>query len=48
MGRKDFENAGEPWDAQGNQGQATDPDTGVSQNGDVHTSMADDEGREGK
>ncbi|MFD9811772.1 hypothetical protein [Streptomyces sp. NPDC059080] len=46
MGRKDFESAGEPWDPQANQGQATDPDTRVSQNGDVHSGMADDRDHE--
>lgn len=44
MGKKNEDE----WDPQANQGQATDPDTRVSQNGDVHSSMADDEDREGK
>ncbi|MEU3350496.1 hypothetical protein [Streptomyces sp. NPDC037389] len=48
MGRKDFENAGEPWDPHANQDQVTDPDTRVSQNGDVHSSHADDKDRDGK
>ncbi|MFE5869700.1 hypothetical protein ACFQ6V_13775 [Streptomyces roseifaciens] len=47
MGKKDFENAGEPWDPQGNQGQVTDPDTRVSQNGDLHSSADDDKDRDG-
>ncbi|MEU4213561.1 hypothetical protein AB0F13_26875 [Streptomyces sp. NPDC026206] len=46
MGRKDFEEAGEPWDPRANQDQATDPDTRVSGNGDVHSSHADDKDRE--
>ncbi|WP_185993997.1 hypothetical protein [Streptomyces benahoarensis] len=46
MGKKDFESAGEPWDPQASQGQSTDPDTRVSQNGDVHSAMADDKDRE--
>lgn len=36
------------WDPDANQDQTTDPETHVSQNGDVHSSMADDEDREGK
>ncbi|MEW1660958.1 hypothetical protein [Streptomyces sp. NPDC093707] len=48
MGKKDFENAGEAWDPQAHQDQATDPDTRVSQNGDVHSSHADDRDREGQ
>ncbi|MEU5051296.1 hypothetical protein [Streptomyces sp. NPDC021096] len=48
MGKKDFENAGEPWDPNANQEQATDPDTRVSQNGDMYSSEADDKDREGK
>lgn len=43
MGKKDDE-----WDANANREEVTDPDTGVSQNGNVYTSMADDEEREGK
>lgn len=41
MGKKDDE-----WDPYENHGQTTDPDTQVSQNGNVHASMADDEDRE--
>lgn len=48
MGRKEFENAGEPWDPHASQDQVTDPDTRVSQNGDVHSSHADDKDRDGK
>ncbi|WP_275464398.1 hypothetical protein [Streptomyces noursei] len=44
MGKKNEDE----WDPQANHGQATDPDARVSQNGDVHSSMADDEDREGK
>ncbi|WP_280634860.1 hypothetical protein [Streptomyces oryzae] len=44
MGKKNEDD----WDPQANQDQVTDPDTRVSQNGDVHSSMADDEDREGK
>ncbi len=43
MGKKDDE-----WDPNENQDQVTDPDTRVSQNGNVYSSMADDEEREGK
>ncbi|MEU5304187.1 hypothetical protein ACH4YO_00020 [Streptomyces noursei] len=44
MGKKNEDD----WDPQASQGQATDPDARVSQNGDVHSSTADDEDREGK
>ncbi|MGS2588348.1 hypothetical protein [Streptomyces hebeiensis] len=44
MGKKNEDD----WDPYANQDQATDPETRVSQNGDVHSSMADDEDREGK
>ncbi|MEV6779530.1 hypothetical protein [Streptomyces syringium] len=44
MGKK----SDDDWDPNENRDQLTDPDTGVSQNGNVHTSMADDEEREGK
>ncbi|WP_179080716.1 hypothetical protein [Streptomyces rectiverticillatus] len=47
MGKKDFENAGEPWDPQANQDQVTDADARVSQNGDLHSSAADDKDRDG-
>ncbi|MEH6376194.1 hypothetical protein V7793_17975 [Streptomyces sp. KLMMK] len=47
MGKKDFENAGEPWDPQVNRDQVTDSDTRVSRNGDVHSSAADDKDRDG-
>ncbi|MER5884757.1 hypothetical protein ABT160_13085 [Streptomyces sp. NPDC001941] len=36
------------WDPDEHRDQATDPDTRVSQNGDVHSSMADGDDREGK
>ncbi|KOG89235.1 hypothetical protein ADK38_15435 [Streptomyces varsoviensis] len=44
MGKKNEDD----WDPQAGQDQVTDPDTRVSQNGDVHSSLADDEDREGK
>lgn len=34
------------WNPYENHGQATDPDTRVSQNGNVNSSMADDDDRE--
>ncbi|MEU5188583.1 hypothetical protein AB0G83_15765 [Streptomyces klenkii] len=43
MGKKN-----DDWDPQENQDAVTDPDTRVSQNGDVWASSADDEEREGK
>ncbi|MFC5144379.1 hypothetical protein [Streptomyces aureoversilis] len=44
MGKK----SDDDWDPNENRDQVTDPNMGVSQNGSVHTSMADDEEREGK
>ncbi|MFD9789581.1 hypothetical protein ACFWXK_01375 [Streptomyces sp. NPDC059070] len=44
MGKK---NADE-WNPDEHRDEVTDPDMRVSQNGDVHSSMADDEEREGK
>ncbi|WP_016910664.1 hypothetical protein [Streptomyces xiaopingdaonensis] len=44
MGKKDEDD----WDPHANRDQVTDPGTRVSQNADVHSSMADDEDREGK
>ncbi|GAA0413515.1 hypothetical protein [Streptomyces luteireticuli] len=43
MGKKD-----DDWDPDENRDQVTDPDTQVSQNGNVYSSLADDEEREGK
>ncbi|MFH8349431.1 hypothetical protein [Streptomyces sp. NPDC018045] len=44
MGKKNEDD----WDPYANQDQASDPGTRVSQNGDVHSSVADDEDREGR
>ncbi|MFH8405376.1 hypothetical protein ACH4FX_11475 [Streptomyces sp. NPDC018019] len=38
---------GEEWAPQENEGAVTDPDTRVSRNGDVHSSVAGDKDREG-
>ncbi|WP_267897156.1 hypothetical protein [Streptomyces albireticuli] len=43
MGKK-----GDEWDPDENRDAVTDPDTQVSRNGSVYSSMADDEEREGK
>ncbi|WP_283164916.1 hypothetical protein [Streptomyces sp. HU2014] len=43
MGKRDDE-----WDPDANRDRVTDPDTQVSRNGSVHSSMADDEEREGE
>ena len=44
MGKKNDDE----WDPNENRDQVTDPGTRVSQNGSVHSSMADDEEREGE